>query len=240
MQRLHAFLEAAIPRWAYSSPGSRPHQGLCPWEIRPRMRTSDASPFDALLQQVRAAYTDRPTSDSRRHKPSGGLDWSLWLGWPCLTRSWRRTFWPAPAMACSCDGNRRWAALSGRRRQVPGTRQECRHSRVVYRYLSGAACASLARVIRFAGWLPRDTTRFRSPHDAVKALQAARASPIALRDVLTTSNARRNRYPARRLWRSCARTSSCCTISWRRRGRMVPSNSRTTRPTPRGRAADLA
>jgi hypothetical protein len=25
------------------------------------MRTSDASPFDALLQQVRAAYTDRPT-----------------------------------------------------------------------------------------------------------------------------------------------------------------------------------
>jgi hypothetical protein len=43
---------------------------------------------------------------------------------------------------------------------------------------------SLARVIRFAAWLPRDTTRFRSLHDAVKALQAAGASPIALRDAL--------------------------------------------------------
>jgi hypothetical protein len=36
----------------------------------------------------------------------------------------------------------------------------------------------------FAGWLPRDTTRFRALHDTVKALQAAAVSPIALRDAL--------------------------------------------------------
>jgi hypothetical protein len=50
--------------------------------------------------------------------------------------------------------------------------------------LSEAARAFLARIIRFAAWLPHDTARFRGLHDAVKALQAAAASPIALRDAL--------------------------------------------------------
>jgi hypothetical protein len=47
--------------------------------------------------------------------------------------------------------------------------------------LNEAERESLERIIRFAGWLPKDTKRFRELHDAVRALQAAAAvEPLAL------------------------------------------------------------
>lgn len=48
--------------------------------------------------------------------------------------------------------------------------------------LNEAARESLARIIRFAGWLPKDTKSLRGLHDAVRDLQAAADSGIALRD----------------------------------------------------------
>ena len=39
--------------------------------------------------------------------------------------------------------------------------------------LNEAERESLERIIRFAGWLPNDTRRFRELHDAVRELQAA-------------------------------------------------------------------
>jgi hypothetical protein len=149
------------------------------------MRTSDASPFDALLQQVRAAYTDRPTlrltpSQAQRRF---GLEPLAWVA--VLDALVAENF-----LARTSDGLfvRRQPAMGSSERSTaaPGSRHAAGVSTLQGRVplLSGAACASLARVIRFAGWLPRDTTRFRSLHDAVKALQAAGASPIALRDAL--------------------------------------------------------
>ena len=50
--------------------------------------------------------------------------------------------------------------------------------------LNEAERVSLERIIRFAGWLPTDSKRFRELHDAVRDLQAAADSGIALRDAL--------------------------------------------------------
>src|SRR5258707_8125020 len=55
------FPETAIPRWACSSPGSRPHQGFCSREIRSLMGTAHAFPFEELVQRVRTAYIDTPS-----------------------------------------------------------------------------------------------------------------------------------------------------------------------------------
>jgi hypothetical protein len=148
------------------------------------MRTSDASPFDALLQEVRAAYTDTPTlrltpSQAQRRF---GLEPLAWVA--VLDALVAENF-----LARTSDGlfvRRQPMGTSERSTAAPGSRHAAGVSTLQggVPVLSGAACASLARVIRFAGWLPRDTTRFRALHDAVKALQAAGASPIALRDAL--------------------------------------------------------
>ena len=50
--------------------------------------------------------------------------------------------------------------------------------------LSETERESLDRIIRFAGWLPKDTRQFRELHDAVRELRAAADAGIALRDAL--------------------------------------------------------
>ena len=48
---------------------------------------------------------------------------------------------------------------------------------------------SLERIIRFAGWLPKDTRPFRELHRAVRGLQGAADAGVGLRDALYTLEA---------------------------------------------------
>ncbi len=52
--------------------------------------------------------------------------------------------------------------------------------------LNDAERDCLERVLRFAGWLPKDTKRFRELHQAARGLQRAADSGLALRDALST------------------------------------------------------
>ena len=52
--------------------------------------------------------------------------------------------------------------------------------------LNDAERESLERIIRFAGWLPKDTRPFRELHRAVRGLQGAADAGVGLRDALYT------------------------------------------------------
>ena len=50
--------------------------------------------------------------------------------------------------------------------------------------LNDAERESLKRMIRLAGWLPRDTKSLRALHQAARGLEAAAAAGISVRDAL--------------------------------------------------------
>jgi len=50
--------------------------------------------------------------------------------------------------------------------------------------LDAAARESLERILRLAGWLPKNTRPFRDLHEAVRELRTAADSGIAVRDAL--------------------------------------------------------
>ena len=55
--------------------------------------------------------------------------------------------------------------------------------------LNDAERESLERIIRFAGWLPKDIRHFRDLRQAVRGLQGAAESGVGLRDALYTLEA---------------------------------------------------
>ena len=55
--------------------------------------------------------------------------------------------------------------------------------------LNDAERESLERIIRFAGWLPKDTRHVRELHRAVRGLQGAADAGVGLRDALDTLEA---------------------------------------------------
>jgi hypothetical protein len=148
------------------------------------MRTAHASPFEELVQRVRTDYIDTPSlrltpSQAQRRfgmAPSASvavLDALLAENFLSSTSDglFVRRHPPNSRAVQTAEAHSpvHGIAVPPFERRVPG--------------FTEAAREALARVIRFAGWLPHDTIPFRVLHDAVRALEAATSS-LALRDAL--------------------------------------------------------